>query len=302
MRHLNNQQLIEELKRRFDANFKDLNNQEALISQLVLVNEKLKESEALKSNFLSNIKNEFNNPLASVLGMAKILTTSKIGNPLVLKKVAGHIFKELSNLDFQLRNIFAAAELEAGESIIEISEVDIESLIINSIELCKSKSDEKEISVNFKIKKSDKSSGGKLNLLHFKTDSGKLQMIVVNLLMNAIEFTPEKGKITITLQTQKNAISISFKDSGIGIPKSESAEIFNRFRQLSTGTTREHKGHGLGLAITKSFVELLNGEITVKSDKSGSTFHLVVPEGDIKEAIGTSTNGNETLFRNHEKF
>ena len=301
MEHLNNHQLIEELKRRFDANFKDLNNQEALISQLVLVNEKLKESESLKSNFLSNIKNEFNNPLASLLGMAKILTTSKIGNPLVLKKVAGHIFKELSNLDFQLRNIFAAAELEAGESEIEIAEVNIESLLTNTIELCRAKSDEKRISIHIKIKKPGKVNDKNPDIHQFKTDSAKLQLIFVNLLMNGIEFTPDQGKINISLQVKEKGLSVSFKDSGLGIPESERGEIFNRFRQLSTGTTREHKGHGLGLSITKSYIELLNGEIGVKCNKSGSTFHLVIPEGK-SPSLGTSTNGNEMLFQNHERF
>jgi signal transduction histidine kinase len=298
MKHLDNQKLIEELKRRFDKNFKDLTNQEALIGQLVLVNEKLKDSEALKSNFLSNIKNEFNNPLASVLGMAKILTTSKIGNPLVLQKVAGHIFKELSNLDFQLRNIFAAAELEAGESAIEITEVDLASLMANTIELCKHKSDEKQISVRLKIKKPEKN----VDLHKFKSDAAKLQLIFVNLLNNGIEFTPEKGKININLQVQEKGLVISFKDSGMGIPKSVRAEIFNRFTQLSTGTTREHKGHGLGLAITKSLIELLKGKIALKSDHSGTTFSLLIPEGNLNEPIGISSNGNETLFSNPEKF
>jgi len=302
MKNLKNHQLIEELKRRFDTNFKDLNDQEALIQQLVLVNEKLKKSEALKSNFLSNIKNEFNNPLASVLGMAQILTTTRIANPLVLKKVAHHIFNELSNLDFQLRNIFAAAELEAGEASLEIAEADVEALIQNTIDLCKIKSELKEILVKFKIKKAPKQNTETADITKFKIDTYKLQLILMNLMLNSIEFTQTKGKINITLQALEKSISITINDSGMGIPESDRNEIFNRFTQLSTGLAREHKGHGLGLAITKSLIELFNGNIAVNSKKTGSTFNLTIPEGTATYEPYISTNGNEFLFKNHEKF
>src|SRR3954470_14399093 len=109
--------LIQELKLRFETKEKLFTEQLTLLTELKHVNEKLVLSEGLKSNFLSNIRNEINNPVASILGLAKNIAEGDLSQE-ATKKFATLIYSEIFSLDFQLRNILASAELEAGEATV----------------------------------------------------------------------------------------------------------------------------------------------------------------------------------------
>ena len=115
--HITDDHLIEELKRRFQATNKNLANIKELNRELVQVNEKLTESEKLKSHFISNITNEIVNPFASIVNLAKNLMWLDKNKQMDVKKIAGLIYLESFRLDFQLKNIFMAAKIEAGEAV-----------------------------------------------------------------------------------------------------------------------------------------------------------------------------------------
>ena len=99
----------------------------------------------------------------------------------------------------------------------------------------------------------------------------------MNLLINAVKFTPEKGKITIIAAADTEHIKISISDTGIGIPEDKLKSIFDRFYQVDGSSSRRYGGVGLGLSICKSIIDKHYGSIWAQSDGKGSTFHIVLP-------------------------
>ncbi|MBI5409488.1 MAG: HAMP domain-containing histidine kinase [Nitrospirae bacterium] len=298
MHKLTDSELIDELKKRFDENEKALNALGVVNRKLEDVNKKLQESEALKSNFLSNIRNEINNPLTSILCTSKMLSAGEALDGETIASLADGIYTEAFNLDLQLKNIFAAAELEAGETFPNISKVDIDMLITGTVELFVHKAAAKKINVSFD---SLYEAGSRS---YFITDPEKLQLIIINLLSNAIEYSRERGEVELNVSVQEKNLIISVKDYGPGIDKSNQGIIFDRFKQLDTGASKSHLGHGLGLSVTKALVEMLNGTISVESEKGrGATFAFSIPEADIEDQADVfSGSGNEFIFEEIEEY
>ncbi len=113
------------------------------------------------------------------------------------------------------------------------------------------------------------------------TDSARLHQILTNLIKNALKFTT-KGGIDFGYTKKDDILEFYVIDSGIGIPANKKERIFERFHQVNNSLTRDHEGSGLGLTITKAFIELLGGSIQVKSvDGSGSTFTFTLPSGTL---------------------
>ncbi|KWT84429.1 sensor histidine kinase [Candidatus Magnetominusculus xianensis] len=297
MTKLTNKELIEELKRRFQENENALFDLKVMTKKLVKINKKLEDSEALKSNFLSNIRNEINNPLTAILGLSQQLLSASELDCDSVKSMLALIHEESFNLDFQIKNIFAAAEIESGEASLGVSIVDVVTLLNNIISSFKHAAETKNIDVEMIYDWL----GEEEPAILFKSDPEKLSVIVSNLLSNAIEFTNENGKVEIKLWTDGSNLKIDVKDNGIGMDNADLEIIFDRFRQLETGSTKTHKGHGLGLSIVKAVVDFLNGTVTVSSSKGvGSLFSISIPEASGPEMEGFSSEGNEFIFDDDE--
>ncbi|MGK7397116.1 MAG: sensor histidine kinase [Candidatus Cyclobacteriaceae bacterium M3_2C_046] len=299
---LSDQELIQELQNRFDQHKRIMKEQDQLMKKLQGVNQKLIESETLKSNFLSNIRNEINNPFVSIIGLAAHISNmceKSTDDTLSLKirSMSSLIYKEAFDLDFQLRNIFAAADIEAGETYIEAAQVDVSKIFSDVLDNFSHKAVSKEIDIDFKYLSDTNES-------YFITDPGKLQIIIANLINNALEFSYDKGQVSIQVQIKHDQLKFEVKDKGIGISEDDKGKIFDRFNQLDTGLTRNHKGHGLGLAVTKALLELLNGEIMIESTiNKGSNFIVNIRETTPDQNIDDfATGANEIFFDAEEKF
>lgn len=290
---LSDQELIDELRGRFDLNRKALQDLTALTRKLEDVNKKLQDSEALKSHFLSNIRNEIINPLTSIMGLSRQLI-DRNPDPVKTAETASLIHSEAFQLDFQLRNIFMAAELEAGETIPEYVRVDIDGLVTSTIDLFSSHAQQKSISV---VQTNE-------SPLHFCTDAQKLEVILHNLLANAIEFTSHGGTIEVEASLDNDTLCITVHDTGCGIAEKDRQAIFDRFRQLEMGTTKSHRGHGLGLSVTGALNELLGGTLDLESyPGKGSAFSLRLPSAPQEGMTDTSApDGNFFLFEDAESF
>ncbi len=283
-------ELLRELKRRFDENKAILEEERALFSQLSDVNEKLLESEHLKSNFLSNIRNEINNPIASILELSKNIYEGNL-NEKSIKKFASLIFSEAFDLEFQLKNVFLSAEIEAGESPLSVISVNINSLLINVIDSFRPKLEKKEIIFNFHNSIEDH--------LIFKTDSEKLHLILSNLFSNAIQFNHQGGNIDVYSSIENEQLVIVIKDSGIGISNKNKEKIYNRFHQIEEGSTKTYGGHGLGLSITKALLEIIEGDISLESKLGeGTSFCVRIKNLGGSDASNHvySADGNDFLF------
>ena len=287
MKKLTDEQIIKELSQRFEENRIAVREQERLMDELEQVNKKLMDSESVKTQFLSNIRNEINNPLSSILGLADKLS-QKPGDVEKVKYTSSLIHQEAFSLDFQLRNIFTAAELEAGELQPNFGTVDVNSLIQGVINKFDHLIEKKKLNVELK---SDQD-------IKFITDAGLLSSIIRNLISNAIEFNKDDGNIVIeTSLEDKKQLNVNVIDSGVGMKESDYNIIFDRFVQIETGVTKSHLGHGLGLTVTKAQVELLQGSVHVECIiGEGCSIGISVPIAEEDDMHTFSDSGNVFFF------
>ncbi|MEA2106498.1 MAG: HAMP domain-containing sensor histidine kinase [Bacteroidota bacterium] len=292
MSELTDQELIDELKKRFDQNKKTLKEVQELNNELKEVNKKLEESEALKSHFISNITNEIINPFASILALSKnILSVEKENWKKVISMVS-LIYSEAFNLDFQLRNIFVAAKIEAGEIFPEILNVDIKHLLESVVDSFKYECKKKKINVElqFDIPSSEEKP------FFFKIDPEKLRLIVSNLVSNAVKFSYENNKVIIKAWMDQKQLRIAVQDFGTGISNENQKVIFDRFKRLDSGINSINRGHGLGLSINKALLDLLKGTIEIESkQEKGAKFTISIPENE-SHISGFAFDGNELFF------
>lgn len=293
---MSDDELIVELKKRFDHTKQALYDIKIISKKLEDVNKKLQASEQVKSNFVSHMKNEINNPLTSILGLSQQLNTPSLDQE-TLTAIANSIFAEAFSLDFQLKNIFAAAELEAGESDLQLSIVDVNSLVANAVDSFSHLIREKNLDVQVTPENTEQSR------MLFKTDADKLRLVICNLLSNSIEFSNPGGSIEIQTVSVDDRLLITVKDYGVGLDMTKLNQLFDRFTQLESGIQKSHKGHGLGLSITKAVVDLMDGTVSVDSskDKGGCSVSLSLPVMEIDgDADAFSVDGNEFFFDDDE--
>jgi signal transduction histidine kinase len=288
-------QLIDELQARLKEKRQSKDARE-MLKQVEEVSARLREAEQVKSYFLSNIRNEINNPLASILGLSKTIADSNISDAERIRFMANLIHQEAFGLDFQIRNIIAAAEIESGEVAPDLSSINITSLVESVAALFEPRIKHRQVVV--KIDSEDK------NLL-VNSDPYMLQMMLTNLLANAIEFSFPGNDILLKVRINSDHdLILSVKDYGIGIDAFHQKQLFNRFQQLDAGSTKQHQGHGLGLAIVNEFADALGGTVAVHSEKGkGAEFVITLPEFSIDKVVkGIAMEGNTVLFSDEEKF
>lgn len=290
--------LLEELKKRFFATKKALHDMKVMNEKIEKLNVKLAESERLKTNFLSNIRNEINNPLTAILGMARqVADPSK--DEAARHQMAQMIYREAFDLEFQLRNIFMAAELEAGEARPNAVQADVVEVIGGVMGSFRHRAEEKNVPLEL-VNRIEGQEGRKSV---FVTDPAKLQIVIANLIANAIEYNREGKSVKVTVWKEDAALHVSIADEGLGIPDREQARLFERFRQLDQGPSKKHKGHGLGLCITKAIVEMLGGKVFVAQPaEGGSLFTVVIPEASGAPGDVFSEHGNEFIFEEGSSY
>lgn len=292
MNKLTDKELIEELNLR-------MAEKTNAVQELKLLNLKLEESERLKSHFISNITNEIVNPFSSILGLSKnILSVDKENWKKVLSMVA-MIHSEAFSLDFQLKNIFAAAKIEAGEIYPETGSVNIGTLVKSVTDSFRLETQKKKISIETIA---DPQSDNKLE--NFRTDPEKLKLILSNLVNNAIKFSHEDSIIPVRIFTTNSRLNITIQNKGIEISDSYKQFIFDRFKRADSDITSVNRGHGLGLSIIKSLLDLLGGEITFESDAlNGTIFKISLPESvEEDNSFTTSLQGDGMFFEENQIF
>jgi signal transduction histidine kinase len=288
------EELLEELQLQVLQNRRALEELKVLTKKLETVNRKLEYSEAAKSEFISTMRNEMVNPLTSIMGLARRLADEKALDPGQKNHFASLIYAEAFDFDLQLRNIFAAAEIEAGDVEIDMSRVHVQSLLEGILVLFQHKMDEKGLRVAIERG----ASGGGRGDEHFRTDSGKLQLILTNFISNAIKFSHRAGRLELSMSMEAGCLRFSAQDYGIGITVEHQEEIFDRFKQLDSGPRKCFRGQGLGLCVTKALVEILQGKIFLSSRKGrGSMFTVEIPEcAPVPRNQSLAEHGNTFIF------
>lgn len=263
-----------------------------LTADLRMVNRKLEDSEALKDHFISNVRNEIINPFSSIIGLSKSIIMSDREDWKRVITMVALIHSEAFNLDLQLRNIFMAAKIEAGDSSPEINSVDIRGLVLEVIESFKFATKKKNIVVGHE----DELPAAQGGTFSFRGDAEKLRLILANLLSNAIKYSYDTGQVSIRSWLEGETLALSVKDRGTGISEANQKIIFDRFRKLDSGIHSLDRGHGIGLSVNKALLDILEGDIMISSEKEkGSEFIVRIPQSG-EAGADIALGGDEFLF------
>ncbi len=231
----------------------------------------LEQASALKSQFLANMSHEFRTPLNAILGYTHMLLNNVSG------QVTDPQRKSLSRIDSNARHLLALindildiTRIEAGRMPLNVTTFRVADLVHEVMSELEPIIRRSNLAVSSKLR------GTKPTL---RTDRQKVKQIVLNLLSNALKFTPQ-GSVTIvsSYDANRREITIAVRDTGIGIPRQDQAKVFEDFRQLDTSPARGYGGTGLGLSICRRLSQMLGGTIELESDQGvGSTFRLRLP-------------------------
>jgi len=250
----------------------EIHKRKKIQTELILAKEKAEENDKLKSSFLANLSHEIRTPMNSIVGFSNLLELEKISTDTQTKYL--QIIKSSSKqLLLLINDILDISKIEANQlnmnyTVFDLQELFDELLIQFSFEL--SKYEEKDVKLIL--------NKGKSTLFKIYNDKERLKQVLSNLLSNAIKFTP-KGLIEFGyIDLSNNKLKFYVKDTGIGISDEFKKVIFNRFSREKLTSNTTYGGTGIGLAISKGLVNLLEGEIFLESEKSvGSTFYFVLP-------------------------
>ncbi len=232
-------------------------------------NTELQKAYRVKSDFLSNMSHELRTPLNSIIGFTSVLLGPH-GDPLTAdqKKAMEKVLKNGKHLLQLINDILDFSKIESGRASVNIDTDEVSNVIGTAMVSV-------EPMVNAKGVKLVQDVEAGLPLLN--TDILKVKQVLLNLLSNAAKFT-DQGTITVTARKSGALISISVKDSGIGIDAKNLDKVFEEFQQIDSSSSRKYKGTGLGLPIARSYARILGGDLTVQSAlNQGSTFTLTIP-------------------------
>jgi signal transduction histidine kinase len=222
-----------------------------------------------KSEFLANMSHELRTPLNAIIGFSEVLSERMFGE--VNDKQAEYLADILESgrhLLSLINDILDLSKIEAGRMELEPSEFDLPGAIENTLILVRERAQRREIALGHTLD---------ARLGTFRGDERKVKQVLLNLLSNALKFTPEGGRIDVRAALENGAAEISVTDTGVGIAAEDQATVFEEFRQVGSAA-KKAEGTGLGLAISRKFVELHGGRIWVTSELGkGSTFAFTLP-------------------------
>ncbi len=236
---------------------------------LILAKEKAEESDRLKTAFLHNISHEIRTPMNAIIGFSEFLNEPKL-SPEKRQFFTNIIIQSSNQLLSIITDIINIATIEAGQEKIDIKEVNIQSICKLIHEQFINNANQQQVTLSYSA-----ASPGNEPIIF--TDETKLIQILTNLVGNALKFT-KKGHVHFGYTIKENEIEFFTEDTGIGISPDMHEEIFKRFRQVEFAATRQFGGSGLGLSISKAYVELLGGKIWLTSKPGvGSSFYFNIP-------------------------
>lgn len=232
-----------------------------------------------KSQFLANISHELRTPLNAIIGFSEIIKGEAMVN---LNETHQGYIKDINNSGIHLlsliNDILDFSKAEAGKLELQLDEIDLSKLIKNSMRLVIPRAEEAQVTLIEDLPSEH---------IICTTDAKKLKQVLLNLLSNAVKFTPPGGdvKVTVWEQITNRSVCIQVSDSGIGIAPKDISKVMTPFGQVDSKLSRKYEGTGLGLPLSKKFVEAMGGQFIIESEVNvGTTITITLPPAEADAA------------------
>jgi signal transduction histidine kinase len=288
----NQEKMVEMNKKLQDSNENLEREVEKRMKEILIALENAKESERLKSAFLTNMSHEIRTPMNGILGFAQLLKEPNLTGE-EQQDFISTIEKSGERMLSTINSIIDISKIESGLIKVDIKETNVNEQIEFIYKFFKPEVESKGMQFFFKNSLPLKDS-------IIKTDPEKIYSVLTNLVKNAIKFT-NVGSIEFGYEKKGEYLEFYVKDTGVGIPQKQQQIIFERFRQGSELINRKYEGSGLGLSISKSYIEMLGGKIWVESEEGkGSVFYFTTPcdaESKEKMAAKDDTSGMNKIYQ-----
>jgi signal transduction histidine kinase len=222
-----------------------------------------------KSEFLANMSHELRTPLNAIIGFSEVLTERMFGE---LNEKQDEYLRDIyasgQHLLSLINDILDLSKIEAGRMELEAADFDLPSAIDDALILVRERASRRGIALGHSVDD---------RLGQIRGDERKVKQVLLNLLSNALKFTPAGGRIEVRARVQDDVAEIAVTDTGVGIAPEDQEAVFEEFRQVGAADNKV-EGTGLGLALSRKFIELHGGRIWVKSQVGqGSTFTFTLP-------------------------
>ncbi|MGE5514305.1 MAG: ATP-binding protein [Bacteroidota bacterium] len=257
---------------------------ETATAELKQANERLKELDRLKDDFMSTVTHELRTPLTSIRSFSEILFDNPGLDEDQRQNFLAIIIKESERLTRLINQVLDVAKIEAGRMQWSWAEADPAGIVADAVAATHGLFEEKGVALETAL----------AALPPLLTDRDKLMQVVINLLSNAVKFVePNTGKVRIALEPDSGGLRVTVADNGPGIPDWARDKVFDKFQQVGDTLTAKPQGTGLGLTISKSIVERLGGRIWVDGEEGhGAVFAFFIPtDGDVPKGCETAADG-----------
>lgn len=224
----------------------------------------LKTLEQMRKDFVANVSHELKTPITSIKGFTETLLDGAKEDSNTLEMFLDIILKESNRIQVLVSELLELSKIEQANHF-KMVKVNLPQKVFNSVEVVHPLAEKKNIKFNLQLEKN----------LFVLAEPSKLKQVIINLLSNAINYSPENAEITVKVYLKSGECIVEIIDQGIGIAPEETTRIFERFYRVDKARSRDSGGTGLGLAIVKHIIEVFNGEIDVESELGkGSTFRI----------------------------
>ncbi len=214
------------------------------------------ELERMRSDFIANLGHELRTPLTAIRGAAETLQDAALGDPEAARRFLDTIHRNALRLESLLEDVSHLARIEAGAAPLQPAPLDARDPVRSVVELFRTEAEGAGIDLRCEVP------AGEVPLV---SDADKIESVLVNLVQNAVRYTPEGGRVTASVEAAGGGAVFAVEDTGIGIPADEIPRVTERFYRVDPARSRATGGTGLGLSIVKHLVEILGGTLRIES-------------------------------------
>jgi len=228
-----------------------------------------KRAEAVRRDFVANASHELRTPVAAIRGAAETLLDGALDDPLTARRFVDMVARQAERLERLTKDLLDLSRIESGQLTLDLHRVELRPLVDSVLSLHAERASEKALHLRSEVEEG----------LAARADPRALEQVLVNLVDNAVKFTPTEGAVTLLAARESDRVVLSVADTGPGIDRHHLARLFERFYRVDPGRSREQGGTGLGLAIVKHLAQAQGGEVGVESGSGGSRFWVRLPAG-----------------------